>query len=254
MKTLLIISIILQPLITHLVGAFTIHSFTTKSHSSPSKLYSSTPPSSLQELLSNSSKWTPIKQELDHVPIFTITNDQNQPLQYNVGGTKTFAFFFIDVDAVKNELTKAKGETNMESDTLQITPFPLGEIFELAAKEMAVIVPSVQGLEGAGAPKGLNPIGQQVPLFGCMDIQVNVGSGDGDSMMTSTPLFFTFEEAENAMNMALGEAGGSDGGKKFEVTVMPLVKAVQTMVMNENKSFLLEAPKSSLDYLRGSMK
>ncbi len=87
-------------------------------------------------------------------------------------------------------------------------------------------------------------MGQQLPLFGCMEIQST--QPDGKSM---TPLFFNYEEAEAAMNMALSGAGGADTSK-FKVSVVPLVQAVQTAATNKEKSFIFEAPEKSLEYLR----
>jgi hypothetical protein len=220
------------------VGAFTIQQF-----APPITTQLKAAPSSIEELISTPASWDPIKKELDHVPVFSCANDQGQPLQYNMGGGP-IAFFFCDINAAKEELEKAKTETKL--DGLNLLPFPLGEVFEMGAKQMAAIIPSTKALEAAGAPQGLNPMGQQVPLFGCMEIAATQPDGT-----TMTPLFFTYEEAENAMNMALKEAGGGDA--KFEVTVMPLVKSVQTMATNSEKSFIFEAPEDSLNYLRSTM-
>lgn len=236
------IAVILQ-FITQ-VGAFTIHQFRTTSLS-PVKTQLRAGPSSVEELLSTPEVWDPIKKELDHVPVFSCANEEGQPLQYKLGENPV-AFFFCDISAAKSELEKAKTATKLNG--LTILPFPLGEIFEMGGKQMAAIIPSAGALEAAGAPQGLNPVGQQVPLFGCMEIAAN--QPDGTSM---TPLFFTFEEAEAAMNMALEAGGGGKNDSKFEVTVVPLVKAVQTMASNTEKSFIFEAPTSSLDYLRSSM-
>ena len=205
-----------------------------------------TGPSSVEELLSTPSAWDPIKQELDHVPVFSCANDKGQPLEYNVGG-KPIAFFFCDINAAKSELQKAQAETDVQG--LNLLPFPLGEVFEMGGKEMAAIIPSAEALEAAGAPKGLNPVGQQVPLFGCMEIAATQPDGK-----VFTPLFFSYEEAEDAMNRALVEAQAVGGGAKFEITVMPLVKAVQSMAMGgKEKSFIFESPEASLEYLRSTM-
>mmetsp|Transcript_9389 Transcript_9389/g.10928 ORF Transcript_9389/g.10928 Transcript_9389/m.10928 type:complete len:238 (+) Transcript_9389:28-741(+) len=222
-----------------------VSAFTLQQPRSLTKTTLRSSPSSIEELL-ESDKWAIIKEELDHVPVFSCANEQGQPLQYNVGGGP-IAFFFCDIDAANKELEKAKLETKLPGLTL--LPFPLGEVFQMGAKQMGVIIPSAEALEGAGAPEGLNPIGQQVPLFGCMEIQAD--KADGTSM---TPLFFTKGEAEEAMNMALEGAGASGDDSKFQVSIMPLVKAVQQMSTNENQSFIFEAPKSSLEYLRNFMK
>ena len=221
-----------------IADAFTVNRFVPKISS-----HLRAAPSSVEELLTMEEVWGPIKKELDHVPVFSTANSQGQPLQYNVGGDPV-GFFFCDVDAAKAELEKAKEETKM--DGLQILPFPLGEIFEMGGKKLAAIIPGAEALEAAGAPKDINPVGQQVPLFGCMEITANQPDGT-----EKTPLFFTYKEAEAAMNMALDSAGGGD--QKFEITVMPLVKAVQTMASNNEKSYMFESPESSLVYLKSTM-
>ncbi len=129
------------------VGAFTVNQFSSPIRQTQLR----TAPSSVEELISMPETWGPIKKELDHVPVFSCANDQGQPLQYTLGG-KAVAFFFCDVGAAKDELEKAKTETKIES--LSILPFPLGEIFEMGAKNMAVIIPSSNALESAGAPQG----------------------------------------------------------------------------------------------------
>ena len=110
---------------------------------------------------------------------------------------------------------------------------------------MAAIVPGAGALEAAGAPKDINPVGQQVPLFGCMEIQADQPDG-----ISKTPLFFTYGEAEAAMQMAVQAAGGD---QKFEITVMPLVKAVQNMATDGEKAYLFEAPEASLVYLQSKL-
>uniref|UniRef100_A0A7S3V5P5 Tic22-like family protein n=1 Tax=Chaetoceros debilis TaxID=122233 RepID=A0A7S3V5P5_9STRA len=196
-------------------------------------------PTSIEELFADASQWDPIKNELDQVPVFACANDESQPLQYNVGD-KPMAFFFLDIDAAKAELEKAKTDTDM--DGLQLVPFPLGEIFIMGTKEMALVVPPAQGIVDAGAPPGTNPLGQQVPLFGCMDVEQDLG--DGTSM---TPLFTTMGEAKDAMNMALE---GLEDKSKFDVTVIPLAQAIQMQASTPEKKFTYVPSESSLKYLR----
>lgn len=198
-------------------------------------------PDSLEDLIDISDQWDPIKNDLNMVPAFACTNDQGQPLQYDVG-TGPLAFFFLDIDAAKDELQKAKDDTKMEG--LNLVPFPLGEVFEMAAKKLAMVVPPQKGIEAAGAPSGMNPLGQQVPLFGCMDVVETLA--DGTSMV---PLFLSMDEAKEALNMAL-EGLPADEQSKFDVTVMPLAGAVQMQATNSDKSFTYVAPRSSLDYLQ----
>lgn len=197
-------------------------------------------PSSLEELLSSDS-WDPIKNNLNSVPAFACANDQGQPLQYNVGGNP-LAFFFLDIDAAKDELQKAEDE--MKMDGLSLVPFPLGEVFEMGAKQMALVIPSSAAIESAGAPKGTNPMGQQIPLFGCLDMIETLPDGT-----SNVPLFLSMDEAKEAMNMAL-ESVPEEEKSKFDVTVIPLAGTVQMQATNPNKSFTYVPPMASLEYLK----
>lgn len=199
-------------------------------------------PQSVEELLASPDIWGPLKETLNDVPAFACTNDQGQPLQYNVG-EKPLAFFYLDISAAKAELVKAKKEVpDLE---LNLSPFPLGEVFEMGAKQMALIIPSQEGIESAGAPAGTNPVGQQVPLFGCMDMVETLP--DGSSMV---PLFLSQADADAAISMAL-ESVSDDMKDKFEVNVFPLAGAVQMQAGTIGKrSFSYVPPQSSLDYLR----
>ena len=162
-------------------------------------------------------------------------------MQYDVVGSGPLAFFFLDINAAKDELQKAQEDTKMEG--LNLVPFPLGDVFEMGAKQLAMIVPSQKAIEDAGAPSGMKPMGQQVPLFGCMDVTEDLA--DGSSMV---PLFLSMDEAKAAMDMALTEVPEEEKAK-FDVTVMPLAGAVQMQASNSDKSFTYVAPRSSLDYL-----
>jgi hypothetical protein len=117
-------------------------------------------------------------------------------------------------------------------------------VFEMAAKQMALIIPSQKSIEDAGAPSGMSPLGQQVPLFGCMDMTQN--RPDGTSMV---PLFLSMDEAKEAMDMAL-QAVPDEEKSKFDISVIPLAGAVQMQATRSDKSFTYVPPTSSMDYLR----
>ena len=155
------------------------------------------------------------------------------------------AFFYLDVNAAQVELKKAEEETKMEG--LNLTPFPLGEVFEMGVKKLGIVIPAQDAIEAAGAPAGMSPVGQQVPLFGCMDMVENLPDG---SMMV--PMFFNKGEAESAMNMAVAGLDDEAEKAKFKVDVMPLAGAVQMQVQEFGKrSFTYVPDSAALDYLRG---
>lgn len=235
-----------------LLGFFTclhIDAFTSSTVVRQRSLVSTTlhsTPGTPQELIATPSLWDPIKESLNAVPAFACTNSKGQPLQYNIGGAgdagATLAFFYLDINAAKTELAKASAEVNGEE--LKLTPFPMGEVFAMSTQNQALLIPSGDGLTAAGAPLGMNPVGQQVPLFGCLSMVETLPDGT-----SNIPLFLSQKEAKEAMNMAL--EGVEENKDAFEVTVIPLAGAIQTQAKESGKrSFNYVPERSSLDYLR----
>lgn len=87
-------------------------------------------------------------------------------------------------------------------------------------------------------------MGQQVPLFGCLDMIETLPDGT-----SNVPLFLSMDEAKEAMNMAL-ESVPEEEKSKFDVTVIPLAGTVQMQATNPNKSFTYVPPMASLEYLK----
>lgn len=202
------------------------------------------PPNSLEDLISTPELWDPLKQSLNAVPTFACTNELGQPLQYNIG-SKALGFFYTDIHAAQSELVKAQQESNLSGTNLKITPFPLGDIFEMGIQQKAVLIPSQESMEAAGAPVGINPVGQQVPLFGCMQMVQTLEDGT-----MNVPLFLSRFEAEEAMGMAT--ANMAEGDKSmFQVDVVPLAGAIQMQANSRGeRSFTFVSPTSSMQYLQ----
>eukprot|EP00545_Synedropsis_sp_CCMP1620_P007688 CAMPEP_0119014606 /NCGR_PEP_ID=MMETSP1176-20130426/10041_1 /TAXON_ID=265551 /ORGANISM="Synedropsis recta cf, Strain CCMP1620" /LENGTH=219 /DNA_ID=CAMNT_0006967809 /DNA_START=109 /DNA_END=768 /DNA_ORIENTATION=+ len=189
--------------------------------------------------------WGPIEKDLDRVPIFCCANGQGKPLAYTVeikDATYTVPFFYCDIEDAKEELEKAKEGTGL-GDDVGIIPFPLGKAFQMWAQDKAVIVPNKEAILQAGAPPGSNPIGQQVPLFACMDIMQ--ANEDGGGVL---PLFMVLEEANDALASALKMDGGDID--EFEIISLSLQKAVQLLAtVPETPAFQFMAPEKSLKYI-----
>lgn len=196
--------------------------------------------------LFDSPGWESIKQELDHVPIFAVANEKGQPIKYRIeakGSSVEIPLFYTHVSDALQELGKAKENTPLPG--MDINPYPLGEIFELWAKDEAVIVPNKQSIVQAGAPPNANPIGQQVPLFACMEIAQE--NEDGKPVL---PLFFELEDANNALKQAASFSGGKE--EDLEVVGLNLPEAVNLLanVKEDTTAFQFIPPTSSLDHIR----
>lgn len=195
--------------------------------------------------LFSSEGWPAIKEDMNTVPVFCCANGEGQPLQYQVKEYQ-LAFFFCDVNAAKMELAKAKEETSIKG--LDIVPYPLGEVFEMQSHNQAIIVPSVKSLADAGVPAEVDPIGQQIPLFACMEIMQELE--DGTAVL---PLFFKLEEAQ----AALGSAIQADGGdvKDFEISGLSLEKAVEQLAtIPETPAFQFITPAASIEHIENYLK
>lgn len=189
--------------------------------------------------------WEPIEKDLNQVPIFTVATEEGNPLAYQIdvkGKSYKMPLFYCDVDAAKQELEDSRKVT--ELDGIDIIPFPLGTAYKLWAQDQAVIVPSKEAVLQAGAPPNANPMGQQVPMFCCLEI-----AEEGPDGKPKLPLFMALEDA----NAALKEAVEADGGKveDFEVVSLSLNRAVDQLASSpESAAFRFLPPSKSMEYIR----
>jgi hypothetical protein len=206
-------------------------------------------PATPEELFA-SNGWKAVRQELDSCPVFCCANEQGKPLQYNVNAQTTMPFFYTSIQAAEVELVKAKAEFPKETaEQLGIIPFPLGNAFELMTKNQAAVIPCAIELEAAGAPKGTNPLGQQVPLFCCMEI-MQESPQTGKPVL---PIFMVREEAKQAMEEAIAADGiDREEAKQFDIVSLSLSRAVEMLATNveEAPSFQILPPRSSMAYIK----
>lgn len=82
--------------------------------------------------------WESIKLELDQVPVFSVANAQGQPIKYFIekkDRSFEIPLFYTHVSDALAELEKAKENTPLPG--MDINPYPLGDIFEMWAKDSA---------------------------------------------------------------------------------------------------------------------
>mmetsp|Transcript_5281 Transcript_5281/g.11570 ORF Transcript_5281/g.11570 Transcript_5281/m.11570 type:complete len:264 (+) Transcript_5281:140-931(+) len=196
--------------------------------------------------------WQSIKKDLDQVPVFACANAEGQPMKYRIDlakktGEEESVFdvplFYTHVDDALAELKKARESADIPG--MDINPYPLGEIFQMWATDKAVIIPNKNAILQAGAPPNSNPMGQNVPLFACMEIAQE--NEDGKPVL---PLFMELEDA----NAAVKEAVSYDGGKEeeFEVVCLSLPGAIEMLANADEKStaFHFIPPSTSLKHIR----
>ena len=137
--------------------------------------------------------WPALQKELDAMPIWSVANEQGQPLQYEIDGNP-IALFYVDVEAAKKELAKSQGQ--FPELNCDLIPVGLGGAYKLSCEDKALIVPGTSELTAAGAPAGVPAMGQPLPLFACMEM-----SRDSDTGPV-LPLFVSYDDCQAAVDKA----------------------------------------------------
>ena len=105
------------------------------------------------------------------------------------------------------------------------------------------MLPSVDALIAAGAPEDISAVGQQVPLFACLDIMME-DENDGTAML---PLFMDADEARAAME----SVGAEEGQQRLQLECMSLTKAVTLLAtVSETPAFQFVPPESSIRHIQ----
>jgi hypothetical protein len=198
--------------------------------------------------------WEPIQRDLDQLPVFTCANEQGKPLAYTIETTSTedgIAFtvpcFYCDVDDAQEELRKARENTGLTN--LDLIPFPMGKAFMMWSKDEAIIIPNKRAIVQAGAPPNTNPMGQEVPLFACMDIMRASEEGEGGKKKNVLPLFMDLDDANAAVQQAVELDGGNVDD--LEVVSLSLNRAVELLAtVPETPAFQFIAPEKSFQYIQ----
>jgi len=189
-----------------------------------------------------SAGWPSLQAALDKVPVFTIANGEGQPLQYQVGDRKLAIMYADVVAATKESVTAREQYPDLGSD---IVPVGLGVAYKLASSGEAMVVPGMAELLAAGAPEGAQPMGQELPLFACMQLKRESEEGP-----PKVPLFMSYSDCAAAVAQAIE----ADAPKEpFEVdavlSLQSVVEELTTLADPSSGEFAFQAPSASLQHL-----
>jgi len=184
-----------------------------------------------------SAGWPHLQGLLDELPVFTVANGDGQPLEYQTAADRKLAIFYTDVEAAMKQTEAAK--VQFPDLGCDIITTGLGCAYKLSGEGAALIVPGVADLQGAGAPEGVNPMGQEVPLFACMEL-----TREGDDG-AKVPLFMSYADCAEAVAEA-------PGGPLEVNAILSLQSIVEELVELEDPSsgeFKLVPPASSRQHV-----
>ena len=180
---------------------------------------------------------------LNKLPVFAIANSEKKPLTFKLSlGDQMAAIFYADVESAKAQLaTTKKSSPDLGCDLITVG---LGTAFRLASAGKAIIVPDAAELTAAGAPAGIQPMGIELPLFGCMKM---VGAVEGGGERPVLPLYMS--HAECAAAVAEAQAACPAGTPPLEITTVGLESLyAQLTDPGFDKTFKLVAPAASLQH------
>jgi len=172
---------------------------------------------------------------LDELPVFTIASKEGQPMQYSVDG-RPLAIFYADVEAAKTEFAAAQRQyPDLGCDLVSVG---LGSAYRLSLDGKAMVVPGLAELRAAGAPEDAQPMGQELPLFGCMQMS---RKGDEGQVL---PLFMSYTDCAAAVAEA---ANGGTPDDPVEIAGFALSSVI---VDPAPGAFSFVAPSSSLQHIQ----
>ena len=169
--------------------------------------------------------------------MFTVANEEGKPLQYEVDG-KPMAIFYADVAAAKKQFDAASAN-HPECD---IVPVGLGAAYALSCSGKASLVPGMTELTAAGMPEGLPALGQELPLFACMEMTKELEDG-----ATVIPLFMSFDDCEAAVK----EARKAFDRPELQMTALSLPSVVEHLssIADGTQAFDFMPPAKSTDHI-----
>lgn len=175
-----------------------------------------------------------ITAALDKLPVFTLANRENQPLQLKIG-SREMPVFYADVAAAKLQLAATRKQVP-ESDLIAVG---LGSAYALSCEGKATIVPGLADLIAAGAPDDAQPLGQELPLFACMQL-----SRYGDAGVV-IPLFMSYADCEKEVSAATNHDAGE---APMQITPLSLASVIEQLNDPSGPAFSFVAPSASVQH------
>ena len=187
-----------------------------------------------------SAGWPQLQDMLDKVPVFTVANNGGQPLEYQVGERK-LAVFYADVEVAKKEYDTARG--NFPDLGYDMVAVGLGTAYKVSCEGNGLVVPGLAELRAAGAPEDAEPMGQELPLFACMEMQ-----REGDDGL-KVPLFVSFADCASTVAQA-SESAGDDGlAVNTVLSLQSVVEELSALADPASGDFSFEVPLASLQHM-----
>ena len=175
----------------------------------------------------------------DRLPVFTVAKE-GKPMAYRIGDRQEQAIFYADVEAAKARLSATKKDTP-ECDVVAVG---LGTAYKLSCESKGVIVPGVADLRAAGAPEGVQAMGQDLPLFVCMKLGRYV-----EDQGVVVPIYMSHADCAAAVKEATNaDAPDTDG--PLEIAPLSLQSVVDRLLDPSSPAFSFVAPTASLQHVQ----
>eukprot|EP00322_Chrysochromulina_rotalis_P003084 CAMPEP_0115857896 /NCGR_PEP_ID=MMETSP0287-20121206/15813_1 /TAXON_ID=412157 /ORGANISM="Chrysochromulina rotalis, Strain UIO044" /LENGTH=287 /DNA_ID=CAMNT_0003312133 /DNA_START=15 /DNA_END=879 /DNA_ORIENTATION=- len=173
---------------------------------------------------------------LDKLPLFAVANKDGQPLRFKMDAREP-AVFFADLEAAKAQ----RAETKKQQPDCDLIAVGLGSAYKLSLDGRGTIVPGIADLRAAGAPADAQPLGQELPLFGCTKLS---RYGDEGLIM---PLFMSHADCAAAVEQATNP--DADDPDDAPITPLSLQSVIEQLCDPSSPAFSFMAPKASVQHV-----
>ncbi|KAL1527528.1 hypothetical protein AB1Y20_008918 [Prymnesium parvum] len=200
------------------------------------------PPRLLSSSVFDSAGWAPLQASLDALPVFAVANAEGQPLTFSLpaeGGAR--AIFYVDVRAAKAALAAAEAE--LPSLGVDLLAAGLGSAYRLAGEGKALLVPGEAELRAAGAPEGAQPMGQETPLFACLQMS---REEEGGAVL---PLFLSYDDCAAAVAIASAADAPEEPLEIAGLSLSSVVEQLASLDDPSSAAYSFVAPSASLKHI-----
>ena len=183
--------------------------------------------------------WPKLAEQLDRLPLFTIASEAGDPLRYNTERGER-VLFYADIEAAKTALEDARPK-NPDCDLI---PVGVGSAYKLACEGQAEILPARIDLTAAGAPVNSSALGQDLPLFACMEM-----SQESESGSPVLPLFMSWSDCATAVSQATAADSPEDKLEIVGLSLPSVLERLGSLDPEEESAFTFIPPSSSTKYI-----
>lgn len=203
-------------------------------------------------------------KKLEHIPVFTITDEQGAPLVASAEDENKLAGVFISPQDANNFLAQVKNTNPDLADKVKVVPISLAEVYKLSqsaqSQQDALNFQYVPEEEAVNSAKTISEANQE-PFPGGVPLFVARG-GEENNYLTVQPtkdspqmIPFFFDKQQLEQLIAQSKKQKPEVAEQIDIQVVPLEGIIETLKTKEDpaiKNIFIVPTNESLQFVNGS--